>query len=199
MWPSNTCFSRPTQSASPVGFPHCNGMRRCSGPREMMLRASISHRYAGEPELGERAEAAGTRFSVVAENVAEAPSAELIHLGWMRSEHHRDNLLDPRLDRIAISVLERGGELYAVEDFDRSVAVLSFAEQERAVAGLLQAAAIVRVGSGTEQARQTCALETGFAGQRRPWFGMRFTASALTAPSTSSRRVRSTPIGDAGS
>lgn len=147
----------------------------------MASRYSISHQYAGEAELQERAGAAGSRFSVVAENVAEAPSAELIHRGWMRSEHHRENLLDPRLDRIAISVLERDGQLYAVEDFDRSVAALSFAEQEDAVADLLQSSAGLRVGTGSEQARQTCELDTGFAGLRKPWFVMRFTASELSA------------------
>ena len=149
--------------------------------REMAERASISHQYEGEPELAERAQVAGARFSVVAENVAEAPTAVMIHEGWMESEHHRDNLLDPRLDRVAISVLMRDGQLYAVEDFDRGVASISFDEQEAAVASLLSATAPLDIRTGGDEARQTCEMETGFAGQRKPWFVMRFTAGELDA------------------
>ncbi len=147
--------------------------------REMAMRASISHQYAGEPELAGRAQTAGVRFSVVAENVAEAPTAVMIHRGWMESEHHRENLLDPRLDHIAISVLRRNGQLYAVEDFDRLVDDLSFEQQEDAVAGLLSAAAPLDVRVASDEARQTCGMETGFSGSRRPWFVMRFTAGSL--------------------
>lgn len=147
--------------------------------QQMASRESISHQYAGEAELSERARLAGVRFTEVAENVAEAPTAVLIHRGWMNSEHHRDNLLDPRLDRVAICVLVRRGQLYAVEDFDRSFAVLPLAEQENAVASLLSEGSAVEVGVGSEAARATCGMETGFAGARRPWFVMRFTASSL--------------------
>ena len=149
--------------------------------REMAGREEIAHQFAGEPELAERAQTAGAHFSVVAENVAEAPTALMIHRGWMESEHHRDNLLDPRLDRIAISVFMRDGQLYAVQDFEREVAVLSFAEQEGAIANLLAETAPLDVRAGSEEARQTCEMDTGFAGARRPWFVMRFTAAELDA------------------
>ena len=148
--------------------------------RQMAARESISHQYAGEPELAVRAQSSGARFSVVAENVAEAPDALSIHRGWMESEHHRENLLDPRVDRIAISVLVRSGQLYAVEDFDREVASLSFDQQEDAVAGLLSQAAPLAVRVGSEEARETCGKDTGYAGSRKPWFVMRFTAAELS-------------------
>lgn len=148
--------------------------------QQMAMRASISHQYAGEAELSERAQRAGAHFSIVAENVGEAPSAPQIHDAWMRSEHHRDNVLDAHVDRVGISVLSRNGELYAVEDFDKSVMSLSFDEQESAVATLLsQETAGLGIRVGTEAARQTCELETGYAGERRPWFVMRFTAGEL--------------------
>ena len=149
--------------------------------RQMAMRQTIAHQYAGEPDLSERARQAGVRFTEVAENVAEAPTAVMIHRGWMLSEHHRDNLLDPRLDRIAISVLIRNGQLYAVEDFDRGFEIMSFAAQENAVASLLSEAGNVDVQAGSEAARSTCALDSGYAGARRPWFVMRFTAGALDA------------------
>ncbi len=166
--------------------------------RAMANRASISHQYPGEPELADRAQSAGVRFSVIAENVAEAPTAIMIHRGWMLSEHHRDNLLDPRLDHIAISVLRRNGQLYAVEDFDHTVTDLSFGEQERAVASLLAASAPLSVHTASDEARQTCQMDAGYAGPRRPWFVMRFTASTLdTLPEELVTRLATGKYGEA--
>ena len=53
------------------------------------------------------------------------------------------------------------------------------AEQEGAVGGLIESTG-VSVAPTTEDARQTCALGTGYAGARRPWFVMRFTGADLT-------------------
>ena len=136
----------------------------------------ISHQFAGEPELGARAAAAGAKFSAVAENVAEAPTVMWMHDGWMKSPGHRANLLDPNLDAVGISVVRRGNQLYAAQDFSRRVAVMSFEEQENRVASLV--ARGVEHVTTTEDARATCKLETGFVGQR-PWFVMRYTASDL--------------------
>ena len=61
----------------------------------------------------------------------------------MNSPKHRANLLDPRVDSIGIRVVSRDGQLYAVEDFDRSVVKLSLAQQESAVQELLQSTASV--------------------------------------------------------
>ena len=145
----------------------------------MAEHEGISHQFPGEPELTARGEEAGARFSVISENVAEAPSAVMIHDEWMHSPKHRANMLDPRVDSIAIRVVSRDGELYAVEDFDRSVTKLSLGQQESAVAQRLQATASVSILPTTENARKTCAMDTGYAGNRRPWFIMRYTATDL--------------------
>lgn len=145
----------------------------------MAERASISHQYPGERDLGARARLQGARFSVVAENVAEAPTAVRIHDAWMHSPEHRANLLDSSVDSVGISVLRRGDELYAVEDFDRSVANLSFDAQERTVADLLSRLAPVTVLPSTEEAQRTCEMDTGYAGARRPWFVMRYTTGDI--------------------
>ena len=149
--------------------------------REMSARESISHQYAGEADLAQRAQAAGVHFSVVAENVAEAPNAVIVHDAWMRSPGHRRNLLDERVDRVAIAVTVRRGELYAVEDFDRGVESRSFDDQERAVAGLISRTPGMSIVVNDPAARETCGMETGFAGPRRPWFVMRFSAGELNA------------------
>lgn len=138
---------------------------------------NISHQFEGEPELGARAAAAGAHFSVVAENVAMAPTVIWIHDGWMHSPGHKANLLDPMVDSIGISIVARGKELFAVQDFSRQVASLSFAEQEERVATMISAKGVAHVVP-TEDARTTCGMESGFAGPR-PWFVMRYTASDL--------------------
>jgi uncharacterized protein YkwD len=148
--------------------------------QEMASRESISHQYAGEPELADRGHRAGAHFSRIAENVAEAPTAVSIHDAWMQSPGHRENLLDPQVTDVGISVLRRNGQLYAVEDFDRKVEQLSFDEQEQAVAGLVAAAGRLDVLPSSGDSRRTCSMETGYAGQRQPGFVMRFTASDLT-------------------
>ncbi|MGD0649206.1 MAG: CAP domain-containing protein [Acidobacteriaceae bacterium] len=147
---------------------------------QMAERESISHQYAGEPELMARGQDAGARFSVISENVAEAPSALMIQDAWMNSAKHRENLLDPRVDSIGIRVIARGDRLYAVEDFDRSVTNLSLEQQELAVGQLLQLKSSVAILPTTLDARRTCSMESGYAGDQRPWFVMRYTADDLT-------------------
>jgi hypothetical protein len=146
---------------------------------EMASRESISHQYPGEADLADRGRIAGARFTVISENVAEAWSAPEIHDAWMQSPGHRANLLDPRVDAVGISVIQRDGQLYAVEDFDRTVGALSYAEQESVVAELLRSEAQLEMLPNVEDARRTCEMETGYAGDRRPWFVMRFTSGSL--------------------
>ena len=146
---------------------------------EMAARKSISHQYFGELDLAGRGREAGAKFTVIAENVAEAWSAPEIHDAWMHSPDHRANLLDPRVNSVGISVMRRGNELYAVEDFDRGVESLSFEAQERAIATLLRDESRLYLLSNVEDARRTCEMETGYAGARKPWFVMRFTAASL--------------------
>jgi hypothetical protein len=149
--------------------------------RQMASRASISHQYPGEPDLSTRGREAGAKFNVISENVAEAPDAVRIHDAWMHSAGHRANLLDPRVDSVGIGVISRNGELYAVEDFDRSYISLSLQQQEDIVADLVQSTAAVQVLPSSDTARRTCSMQTGYAGDRVPWFVMRYTAAELTA------------------
>jgi hypothetical protein len=157
---------------------------------EMAARASISHQYPGEPDLAERGRAVGARFSLIAENVAEAPTAVRIQDAWMNSPGHRANLLDAQVDTVAIRVLSRDGQLYAVEDFSRTVVRLTLDQQEQRVAALLQATAPITVLPTTDAARKTCSMETGYAGAQRPLFVMRYSSSDLaTLPDALKNRL----------
>jgi len=149
----------------------------------MAAHGTISHQFPGEPELARRGASMGVAFSLISENVAEAPSAVQIHDMWMNSEHHRDNLLDPAVDAVGIRVIARNRELYAVEDFARTVPSASLEEQESAIGALVTQPgriALETTPDAVAAARQTCAMNTGYAGARKPWFVMRFTSSSLT-------------------
>jgi hypothetical protein len=149
----------------------------------MAGHGSISHQFSGEPELSSRIAAMGVAFSLVSENVAEASSAVLIHDMWMHSPGHRANLLDPAVDAVGIRVIERNGELYAVEDFARTVPSLGLEQQESAIGALITQPGRVALNAtpgDISSARQTCAMSSGFSGSHTPGFVMRFTSSNLT-------------------
>lgn len=151
----------------------------------MAQRNTLSHQLPGEPPLQDRARIAGARYTTIAENVAEGPTAETIHSGWMHSAPHRANLLDPELDAIGIAVAiteshnRSGGMLFAVQDFSQSVASLNFQQQERQVSEQLASRGL-QVSSGNDDARKTCSTSD------REWFGprpslvLRFEASDLS-------------------
>ncbi|HKO19148.1 MAG TPA: CAP domain-containing protein [Acidobacteriaceae bacterium] len=150
----------------------------------MAEHGTISHQFAGEPELTQRGASAGVGFSLISENVGEAPDVVTIHDMWMHSEHHRSNLLDPAIDSAGISVVVRGGEFYAVEDFAKTVRHAGLEQQESAIVGQIERLGRVSVVHNPEliaAARQTCTMSSGFAGERRPWFIMRFTSDSLSA------------------
>jgi Cysteine-rich secretory protein family len=144
----------------------------------MVEHNSISHQYAREPDLAHRASEAGARFSLITENVAQAPSAIRVHTAWMHSEGHRHNLLDPNVDSVGISVIERNGQMFAVEDFARSVASLSVRQQEGVVAASVRASGVTVDGTG-EDARQVCAGGQSAAIALPPEFVMRYTTDDL--------------------
>jgi uncharacterized protein YkwD len=158
--------------------------------QQMAVRQSISHQYAGEPELADRGKTAGAQFSLIAENVAEAATAVLIHAAWMNSPGHRANLLDPNVDAVGISVLQKNGQLYAVQDFERTVDARTLAAQEQTVGQLIVAAGTIAVLPSSDDARKTCALTEGFVGARQPTFVIRYTSGDLTKlPDTLKARI----------
>jgi hypothetical protein len=161
---------------------------------QMAAHAGISHQFPGEPELSARGAHAGARFSLITENVAEAGNSAIIHDLWMHSKGHRENLLDPNVDSVGISVVVRNHEFFAVEDFASTVKDISFNEQELKVAALLKESG-VQIGAkgiSVEDARRTCSMSTGYAGRRQPWFVMRYTAGRLSElPSQLQARLNS--------
>jgi hypothetical protein len=144
----------------------------------MAQRNQLSHQLPGEGTLQERATQAGARFSVIAENVAESDTVAKLHSLWMNSAPHRANLLDPELNAVGIAVVQAGNILYAVEDFSASVPNLDVQAQEVQVGSQLAAHGL-RVLDGSPEARKTCDMDRGWAGQR-PLMVLRYETSDLT-------------------
>ncbi|HTH52556.1 MAG TPA: CAP domain-containing protein [Edaphobacter sp.] len=164
--------------------------------QQMAAHQDISHQFPGEPDLSRRGAQAGARFSLISENVAEAPSSSVFHELWMHSKGHRENLLDPQVNAIGIAVISRNGQFYAVEDFAATVETLSYNQQEQAVTQLLARTGLeVGPNSSTStlaQARLTCSMDSGFPGAHKPWYIMRYNADRLDRlPAQLASRIQS--------
>jgi hypothetical protein len=150
---------------------------------QMAAEGPIAHRYEGEESLAKRAAQAGAHFSLVEENVAFGPDPAAIHEGWLRSPGHRENLLNPQVDRVGVAVVASRGAIYAVADYERAVPVLSPAQAESRVGALVEAAgaAILR---DPAVARATCAMNHGFPRSpsgEHPQFIMRWQDAELSS------------------
>jgi uncharacterized protein YkwD len=83
----------------------------------MAQHRTAEHEFEGEPGLSARVKEVGFHFSWLSENVTQGPTPEFIHTQFMRSPNHRANILDQDMNSIGVGVVERGGQLFAVEDF----------------------------------------------------------------------------------
>jgi hypothetical protein len=144
----------------------------------ILQNGQLSHQYSGEVDLTARAGQAGAHFQSVAENMAQGSSANSIQREWMNSPQHRANILDPKLDAVGFSVVQHGDTLYAVADFARIVPNLSNDQVEAAIAKLLTAQGIQASGSNPD-ARKTCEMDHGSAGDTKPGFIMRWQTGDL--------------------
>jgi uncharacterized protein YkwD len=86
----------------------------------MAQRGSAQHGFTGEPTLTTRVKQAGAHFSWLSENVTQGPSPRFIHSQFMNSPPHRANILDRDMDSIGVGAVERGGQLFAVEDLSQA-------------------------------------------------------------------------------
>jgi hypothetical protein len=144
-------------------------------------QGELSHQYPGEPVLTDRAAQAGAHFSSIAENIAVGPNPGAIEREWLHSAPHRANIFDPRMDSIGISILRRGSDLYATEDFAHAVASADPGQVEAQVAALLQKQNlnVSKDDKFIRDARESCEMNTGSAGGTQPRFIMRWESSNM--------------------
>ena len=86
---------------------------------QMARTGNFSHR-----DLGAASGLPGiAKFSALGENIAwvegYANMGNQLHLGWMRSAGHRENMLQPGFDSVGIGVVCDGGRAWATQNFGR--------------------------------------------------------------------------------
>jgi uncharacterized protein YkwD len=86
----------------------------------MAQKDALSHQFPGEPSLPSRVKQAGAHFVWLSENVAYGPNARLIHTEFVNSPNHRANILDSDMNVMGVGIVERNGEMFAVEDFSKA-------------------------------------------------------------------------------
>jgi len=162
--------------------------------RKMAAEGEISHRYGGEASVTDRAGAAGAHFSLIEENVAMGSRIESIHDGWMHSPGHRENLLNPQVDRVGIAVVSWNGLYYAVADYARGVAALSQAQVDAAVGRALHAKGILTTEFESRDAKNYCESDGRYGGASQPRFLMRWQNSDATVlPEALLSKLNSSP------
>lgn len=138
------------------------------------------HQYPGEPDLKSRTYSAGAHYSAVSENVAGHALAPVqFDQAWMHSPVHRANILDPNLTAIGIAVVERGGNLFAVEDFSHATQSFGGTNQvEQQAEQLLRERGLRIAAAETQNAREICRQPSSTAGH--PLLIMQWDGADLT-------------------
>src|SRR6202161_307385 len=200
-------YARPPQSTSPEGqlFNSVNRERAAQGlsslqwddalasaardhASQMSLHNLMSHQLPGEPELIDRAAAAGVRFSVIAENVAIGPDASTIHTAWMRSPGHRANILRPELNALGIAVVQGNAGLFAVQDFAHSPPNLNLEQQEQRMVSLLPARRLQATAS--PEAQQFCNAQRVYMGNHSATILRLETTDLGTLPASLEQKIQ---------
>jgi hypothetical protein len=157
----------------------------------MANEKSLSHQYPGEQDVSARAAQAGAHFQAIAENIAMGPSPKAIEKQWMNSTPHRTNILDPQMNVIGIAVVEKGGYLFATEDFANAAQSLTTQQVEDKVSALLRDQNIDPSGP-REEAEQACSAGSGIPQGSRARAILRFQTSDLSQlPSQVAQQLRS--------
>jgi cyanophycinase-like exopeptidase len=121
----------------------------------------------------------------------------------MHSTGHRENMLNPDVDRVGIAVIASRGVLYATADYAHGVQALSQTEIEQHVAELIKPSGVA-VGGSVSLARAACSTESGVprsSGPMQPLFVMRWQDSDLShlpkqlADQLASGRYRAASVG----
>ncbi len=92
--------------------------------QDMAARSELTHDSQDRKSFSQRLQDAGLFFKETGENIAYSESflPETIHHSFMRSDGHRENILDPRFDTIGIGVFFKEDKgYYITQDFIASL------------------------------------------------------------------------------
>ncbi len=86
---------------------------------EMYTNGFFSHDSITTGDVGDRAESAGIRYTMLGENLALAPNPVVAHDGLMNSPGHRANILEPNFNQLGVGVVRGPLGLMVVQVFKR--------------------------------------------------------------------------------
>src|ERR1700721_1752867 len=109
---------RAQQGLSPLKWDPALAQAAADHAQLMAQHGALSHLFSGESDLVTRCGAAGAHFRTIAENVALAANPQALEKEWMNSAPHRANLLNPTMNVMGVGLVKKGGNYYAVEDFE---------------------------------------------------------------------------------
>jgi len=100
-------------------------------------KKQLSHRFPGQPAMGQRIAATGLHFDSAGENAAEVGDtgnagrdAAEAHSTLMLSPPHRENILITKYNAAGIAAVSAGGHIWVVQDFARAYPDASVSEVE---------------------------------------------------------------------
>jgi uncharacterized protein YkwD len=137
--PTTRAPARPSSTAEAIArdlFTRVNAERKARGVAPLSWNGDLARlatdwsgqmartgRFAHRDLDAARSQPGIGQFSALAENIAwvsgYADDAYQLHVGWMRSDGHRHNLLQPGFDSIGIGVVCSNGKAWATQNFGR--------------------------------------------------------------------------------
>ncbi|MBU0572733.1 CvpA family protein [Patescibacteria group bacterium] len=75
---------------------------------DMWERKYFGHVSPEGKDAGDRLTEAGINYDYAGENLALAPTVSSAHVGLMNSEGHRENILEPKFNKVGIGVIDNG-------------------------------------------------------------------------------------------
>lgn len=88
--------------------------------KDMLVRGYFSHYTPEGLSPFDRLEKVSISYTAAAENLAFAPEVDLAHLGLMKSDGHKKNILNPAFHNVGIGVVDAGiyGKMFVQEFTD---------------------------------------------------------------------------------
>jgi uncharacterized protein YkwD len=75
---------------------------------DMWERKYFGHVSPEERDAGDRLTEAEVNYDYAGENLALAPTVSTAHVGLMNSEGHRENILEPKFNKVGVGVIDNG-------------------------------------------------------------------------------------------
>lgn len=79
-----------------------------SHAEDMWKNRYFAHLSVDGKDAGDRLTDKGINYFAVGENLALAPSVKTAHIGLMNSQAHKQNILDPLFQKVAVGVIDNG-------------------------------------------------------------------------------------------